>query len=400
MRNRRLLLLVMLLLGLVVSGCARPASLMAARWLADDYVEYWAAGRLNLTGGNPYAADQLLPLERAAGRTAEVLMMWNPPYTLALAMPLALADYPLSRLFWLLLNIVAVMVATSWWWRLSGGPPRYWWVAQVVAFTFFPTVTALRMGQIGPLILLGVVGLVRYARERRDGLAGAFLALVAIKPHLLYLIWPALLLWTAQTRRWRILAGTTLALAAATAAALIANPGVIGQYLAATAADSPLIWATPTFGSLLRLLFGFDRRWLQFVPLLPGLSWLLIYWRRHGANWQWADHMPLLLLVSVVTTAFGWSFDQVVLLPAVLDVVRHTLVAPVAQDGGLRHGSHAQARGWCYVGYVAINIAAWALYGRVSDFWQIWLAPALLIWHRSACIRQAKDAIRSALSDR
>ena len=64
--------------------------------LADDYVEYWAAGRLNLSGADPYAGDQLLPLERAAGRKTEVLMMWNPPWTLALAMPLALFSYPIA----------------------------------------------------------------------------------------------------------------------------------------------------------------------------------------------------------------------------------------------------------------------------------------------------------------
>ncbi|MGC8782612.1 MAG: glycosyltransferase 87 family protein, partial [Anaerolineae bacterium] len=273
-----------------------------------------------------------------------------------------------------------------------------WWVTQIVAFTFFSTVTVLRMGQIGPLLLLGVVGFVRYERERRDWAAGALLALIAIKPHLLYLIWPALLLWIAQTRRWRILAGAATALLAATAAASIANPRVIGQYLAATAADSPLVWATPTFGSLLRLLFGFDRRWLQFAPVVPGLIWLLIYWRRRRADWRWTDRMPLLLLVSVVTTAFGWSFDQVVLLPAVWDVVRRAIGRPPAPQAGGSHPPALQAGGLCYIfaGYAAINIGAWVLYSRVSDFWQIWLAPALLIWHLCAQSLLGREAAHPA----
>ncbi len=367
-----------LLVGLLLLGYALHALPIDARLLADDYVEYWAAGRLNLSRGNPYAADQLLPLERAVGRMAEVLMMWNPPYTLALAMPLALADYKTSRLLWLLLNIAAVMIATSWWWRLSDGPPERWWAAQVVAFTFFSTVTVLRMGQIGPLVLLGIVGFLRYERERHDWRAGAFLALIAGKPHLLYLVWPALLLWTTQTRRWRVMAGAALALLAATAAALLANPAVIGQYLAAMTADSPLIWATPTFGSLLRLRFGFERRWLQFVPLVPGLLWLWVYWRRHRNRWQWTAHLPLLLLVSVVTTAFGWSFDQVVLLPAILGSVKH------AADLHPVRPPQARSLLGIFACYAAINIGAWALYSRVSDFWQIWLAPALLVWYLCA----------------
>jgi len=322
--DRRVLVWLGIAVGLALSAYLLNTLAADPRVFADDYVEYWAAGRLNLTAGNPYAADALLPLERAVGRTAEVLMMWNPPYTLALAMPLALLPYPASRLTWLLLNLLAVMVAVAWWWQLIGGPLRRGWLAQLVAFTFFPTVTVLRMGQIGPLLLLGIVGFLWHERQRRDWLAGAFLALVAIKPHLLYLVWIALLLWLAQTRRWRVLAGAAATLAAATAAALAANPAVIGQYLAATAADSPLVWATPTFGSLLRMLFGFERRWLQFVPLAPGILWLARYWHRHGSGRQWSAHMPLILLVSVTTAAFGWSFDQVVLLPAVL-VVMHSL---------------------------------------------------------------------------
>ena len=30
-------------------------------WPPDDYVEYWAAGRLNLHGQNPYSPELLLP---------------------------------------------------------------------------------------------------------------------------------------------------------------------------------------------------------------------------------------------------------------------------------------------------------------------------------------------------
>ncbi|RME38872.1 MAG: hypothetical protein D6793_02050 [Thermoflexia bacterium] len=44
----------------------------------DDFVEYGAAGRLSLTGGNPYALAQVLRLERAAGRPVEeAVMLWK-----------------------------------------------------------------------------------------------------------------------------------------------------------------------------------------------------------------------------------------------------------------------------------------------------------------------------------
>jgi Na+-translocating ferredoxin:NAD+ oxidoreductase RnfD subunit len=33
------------------------------------------------------------------------------------------------------------------------------------------------------------------------------------------------------------------------------------------------------------------------------------------------------------------------------------------------------------ISYLAINIAAFAVHSRISDIWQLWLGPALLIWY-------------------
>src|SRR5262245_64724283 len=68
----------------------------------DDFVEYWAAGHLNANGQNPYDGDKLLPLEQKAGRdTTEAVMMWNPPWTLTLVMPIGLLKARLAQMIWL-----------------------------------------------------------------------------------------------------------------------------------------------------------------------------------------------------------------------------------------------------------------------------------------------------------
>jgi len=355
-----LLILAYQLSGLV----ARPGV------LADDYVEYWAAGRLNLSGGNPYAGDQLLPLERAVGIRTEVVMMWNPPWTLALAMPLALFSYPISRLMWLILSIMMILTATSWTWTLLGGSTQKRWLASVIAFTFFPTIIVLRNGQIGPVLLLGVAGFLHFEHKKRYWLAGAFAALLAIKPHLLYLVCISILVWSIGRRRWGILGGGALILLSATLTAMMFNPHVITQYLSATVAESPLVWMTPTFGSLLRWLLGFELKWLAFIPMVAGIFWLGLYGLRHRADWLWADRIPLLLLVSVVSAPFGWSFDQVVLIPALLQVMIQMFAI---SRGRIVYGG--------IISYLAINIAAFAIHARFHDFWLIWLAPALLIWY-------------------
>jgi len=146
------------------------------------------------------------------------------------------------------------------------------------------------------------------------------------------------------------------------------NPHVITQYLSATDATSPLVWMTPTFGSLLRLLFGPERTWMQFVPMVPGIFWLGLYGLRHRAEWLWTDRISVLLLVSVVTAPFGWPFDQVVLIPAVLQA---TIQLFATNRGRIVYVA--------ILSYLAVNMAAFAIHGRFSNFWQLWFVPVLLI---------------------
>jgi hypothetical protein len=40
-----------------------------------------------------------------------------------------------------------------------------------------------------------------------------------------------------------------------------------------------------------------------------GVGWFLLYWRRYQSNWVWAEQLPLIILVSVTTGSFAWSFD-------------------------------------------------------------------------------------------
>ena len=339
--------------------------------LTGDYVEYWAAGRLNLSGSNPYAADQLLSMQRAANRRTEFLPMFYPPWTLALAMPLALFSYPISRLLWFILCNAMILKATNWTWIILGGSTQRCWPAWIIAFTFFPTIIVLRMGQIGPVLLLGVAGFLHFEHKKRYWLAGAFAALLAIKPHVVYLICISILVWSIGRRRWGILGGGSIVLLSATLTAMMFNSRVITQYLSATmAADSLLVFATPTFGSLLRLLLGFERTWLAFVPMVLGIFWLGLYGLRYRADWLWAERIPLLLLVSVVTAPYGWSFDQVVLIPVLLKAMIQVLATNL-----LRIVSGA------IISYMVLNIAAFALHGRIPDFWQFWMAPVLLIWY-------------------
>ena len=339
-------------------------------WInSDDYVEYWAAGKLNITGGNPYDPEQLLPLQQSTGKEFGLpVMMWNPPWMLTFAMPFGSLDYPTSRTIWLLAFIVLVFLCVNSLWVYFGGNPRTRYISWIIGFSFFPVLEALKSGQANPLLLLGITGFLLSVDRKRYFLGGIFISFLILKPHLLYLFGLAAVLWLIQERRWSVFLGVIASLSFGTVVAWFVNPQVISQYVFAIQNYPPTDWATPTVGGILRLLISPDMFWLQFVPPFIGAIWFVFYWLRKRAAWKWNEQASLLILVSVFTAAYGWSSDQIVSVVALIEI--GVLVSFL----GLNRGT-----GLVAAGYLAINILAFITGGNAIFIF--WLAPALLVWY-------------------
>jgi hypothetical protein len=265
------------------------------------------------------------------------MMMWNPPWTLTFVMPLGAMPFRLARGIWMLSQLAITLGSAVALWRHYRGPPAGEPVVVVLACLFAPLLLSLKYGQISPLVLLGVVGFLIALRHRRDTLAGAFLVLVSVKPHLVYAVWPAVLVWTAWSGRWRVLAGLAIAGLIAVALPAAVNPDVYNQYHQLTTNPPPSgenfrnihEWESPTFGWQLRLIFGKEHFWLQYVPPAIGVVWVGWYLRRKLRRWDWDEAMPVLLLVSVCAAAYGaWPADSLVLLPAVVAAAANLAVDP------------------------------------------------------------------------
>ena len=283
-----------------------------------DFIEYWAAAHLLVKGQNPYSLDLMRELQQPLSQqNGEVLMVVSPPQVLTFLVPLGfLHSYVFARLLWLLLNAGTLVFAIALLWDLFGGEPSGLWIGLCTSALFFPVWHCLAVAQIGPFLLLGLVGFLWFESKGSPYLAGAALALTTAKPHLVYLVWLALLLWSIRKREIRVLAGAAVSILIALIATLILDPAAISQYLELVRSD--YLWTyTAGAGGLLRSWFGPDKHFLQFAPMLPGLVALAYYWHRHK-SWVWLDQMPLLLTISVLTSAYGWPFDEVVLLVPVI----------------------------------------------------------------------------------
>ena len=314
----------------------------------QDFITYWAAGRLFVTGGEPYSPDALIAMERSLGWPHAVpVVMLNPPWVLALVGPLALMPFVTAHAVWFAVSLGIEILCSLALWDYFGGAKRQRWIALVVLATFLPAATAEHYGQITPLLLGAMTVLLFALRGRRYVLAGACLAALGLKPHLLYLVLLAILLWSAgsvRERRWVVPVSAAAFAAGATLAAIGFNRNVLGYFRGTV----PAALISPCgLGGFLRSMFGVEHVWLQFVPCVVGIAWFAAYWMRHRRAWVWEERLPLLLLVSIGSAAYFWKHDYILGLPAVIALaieVARARVWPVATV--------------CYVGVQLVILSA------------------------------------------
>jgi hypothetical protein len=358
------LMLIVIALGLFV--IFREAHHLKGK----DFIVYWSVARENMGFKPP--EELLTDLEQGGWSPQFPTTMYTPPWALPLIMFFGFFDLSIGQLLWLFVHIGVLLLCANLIWKLYGGCSEQRWIAWVVTIIFSPTFAVLEKGQITPFVLLGITGFLYFTVNRRnDWAAGAFLALAAIKPQLLYLFWIALLFWVIQQRRWLILVSGAVFVLLLTLVTMAFNPHVIQQYLDMIRNSHISDWATPTIGSYLRFFwFGTDTIWPQFIPTIIGGLWFLYYWSKHHGSWRWLAELPILLLVSLVTTPFAWTYDLIILLPAIIQASIWLL-----QDW--KRWSTFLLAGL----FLGINILDLILHVRLSDFWFVWMAPGLLSWY-------------------
>src|SRR5437868_5973933 len=140
LRSALLLLALFSVMGWLIVRCLQhPVALPLY-----DYVEYWSAGRLCVTGHDPYSRDELLDLQRQVGWTeSRALMMWNPPWTLALVMPFGAAGYAASHMLWLLTTVLGLALCVYQLSRMYAVGRWQLCVGLIVGVTFMPTLVTL-----------------------------------------------------------------------------------------------------------------------------------------------------------------------------------------------------------------------------------------------------------------
>jgi hypothetical protein len=392
-----------LAVGVAAAAAAGLGGLVLTRLTADqvqvplDFAEYYTAGHLNLYGRNPYDGGNVRPFQHDLGLRDTAIMMWNPPWTLTLVMPLGALPFRAAYALWVLLNLGLLVVAAELLWRGFGGPSGARGVAYVLTLSFVPTIFLIGSGQITAVVLVGLAGFLAAARAGRWGVAGAAGALTAVKPHLLGLFALMLVLDAIRARSGRrvVLAGLIVGLLACVPPTL-ANPDVWNQYHAATtggdSADHHGLthWAPPLAGWWLRTGLGLPFA-AQFLPFAVAAVAFVVWYGRQPPTEasNVADRLPVVVGLSLLAAPYGvWQFDLVLLLVPVLATAARLARRPnpIAIAVGV-------------VVLLLANAAALAMMMNGAESkWYVWFAPVVLGGCWASCSATCGFALPTALS--
>ena len=376
----RLLLLAVGTIVVIVTGLAQFNQLFRSQLNAPiDFAAFWAAGHLAVEGENAYRGDQLAEVQASVGLTDLAVTAWNPPWTLALLMPIGAVPFRAAYGLWVLAHLGLMAASALMLWKAFDAPKRHGWLPLVIAFTFVPTVFLIGGGQLTAVVLFGLAGFALACRMERPILAGAALALVAVKPHLLVPFGVWLLISGCRTPFGRrVLLGALAAGVLMCVPPTLAAPRVWLDYFAAltgppTAGIRPRsAWQPPLVGWWLRQPSPGAPFWVQWTPTalaaLVTAAWCVRTRSRFTAPEALA-RLPWLVGVSLLVAPYGaWAYDLVLLLFAVLAVSARLADAPDRRAG--------IAVAWL-MSVNAVSLVMMLL--GASSEWYVWFAPCVLL---------------------
>lgn len=284
---------------------------------ATDFIQYWSGARAVLQGENPYDSLVLAAIQtQAFPLLPEVTRMWNPPAILSVALPWGLLPFEQARTLWFLFLLALVVISffkLCSLFDLSSAERR---LGMVLVAASASVHNSFAYGQLSPLLLAGWIGFLAFQRNHPLS-SGITLSLTLLKPHLLFLPYLTLV----RFRAIRVLGGMLLGFAVLSVVSMLLDSLVWSRYLSAFK-EPPFYWFNPSLGAWSQFLIagnaadGTVLAAARFLPALSGMIvWLLL--TRHVRQ----NSMAIMLQAvpwSLALNPYGWTYDQILLIPTEL----------------------------------------------------------------------------------
>lgn len=292
-------------------------------WGENDVLQFWASYQLHHRGVDPYNPQLVFAVERARGwGEGFALVMWNPPWMLALLSPILVQQFDTAARLFLGLNLALITATLLLSFDMFGGRPFNRALAAAFALCSLPLFISVFLGQISPCVAAIVAMLLWGIAKRSELVIGAAYALLTIKPQLAYLVVLASLWSIRKLRILRIALGFALVLVPLIAVLQLQSPDTIFYWLDRSRHEgSPLLrsvysWKTTSLATLVRQAILTATGELTIWPMVavPALSAgvLLLYGIKRSyasRSFTFAAWLPLLIPVSCFTSPFAWIYD-------------------------------------------------------------------------------------------
>lgn len=284
-----------------------------------DFDSFWRSARAMLLGQDIYD-------------TGVALVNLNPPVWTVLISPLGLLEPLTAYRVFVLFSLAVVLGYLVW--TVEELRLRPGWTAVGVAMLLLssPLLSTVALGQVYPVLALGLVVSWMADRRGREEVSGAALGLVvALKPSLL-----PVLLWPLVRRRWRAVAAALAAGVLATlAGVLVLGPGTTWDYVGVLRdrSVSPY-WDNASLPAAAARLFT-ENSYAQNVATLPwmvpvgyalGIAAVLLSAMRvrHGPE----VGLWVLVAASLLASPIAWHNYLVLLGPGILLLLARGMAAP------------------------------------------------------------------------
>ena len=185
---------------------------------------------------------------------------------------------------------------------------------------YVPFIQSLLFAQISPFVLIGIVGFVWALERGNSALSGLFTLLIAAKPHIAYAFWLLLLCFCIRHRKIRLLGSVAVFLIAPVLILFLYNPNILLGMVNALRGQPQFNWVTATPGISLRMVFGLNQTWLQVLPTVLGGLYVIFFYD-YGDTFLWRSKLSPILLLSASTSFYFWPHDNIILLPAIIQIL-------------------------------------------------------------------------------
>ena len=293
---------------------------------ANDFYSRWHGARaFLLEGRNPYALDVTEEIQPIIGIDSSEVGRGGfnyPLHVIFFFWPLVYLPYDWTQAIWwtvvLWLAIASTIILLQW--LESRTKPRNLLAFLMIALTFYPITRSVFLGQFTLHILFFLALAIFFLKINRDFWAGAVLSAASIKPQMLILVLPFLLLWALIQKRWHFLYGLLTGGGVFLVASLALMPTWPLEFLADTRRYRQFSGGfTP-----LQLLFDYlapnaSLLLWQIPTLFLVLIMLYFWWKSPGSSVAFKQALYWTIIVQTLVTFQTGTTNQVLLWIPILD---------------------------------------------------------------------------------